>query len=126
LGTRTTNTATSGTLATGATGTVNITLAKTSSILSVSSNYPAEVRLYDTAANLTADASRPSTTAPLAGIGLICQNTTTSTPQTIHQSPVSTFVNNDTIVGATGYLSITNKDTISRAITVTIVHLPQE
>lgn len=121
---RVTTTVATGTLAAGAYETLPITLAEATDILTVATDYPAEVRLYNTAAARTADLSRLTITPPLAGNGLVCQNTTAAGALSINQDPVETFANHDGTISTTGYLTVWNRDTVSRVITVTIGHYP--
>lgn len=123
---RATAAASTGALAAGATASVNVSLAKTSDILNLATNYPAWVRVYSTAAARTADASRPITQDPVPGAGVVLEVLTSSLQLSIPMSPVPSFANGDGTPGPTAYLSITNMDTVSRSITATLTHLPQE
>lgn len=123
---RTTSSVTTNSLLIGNNQLLSITLAKTTDILVVQTDYPAEVRLYNTSAARTADLSRSSLIVPAPGNGLVCQNTTTAGTLVINQDPVTTFANHDNPVTTTGYLTVWNKDTVSRIITVIITHLPKE
>lgn len=117
---------TTGSIASGAVTNIEIDLAKSSEIYTVTTDHPAEIRMYSTSAARTTDSSRPSTTAPIAGKGFICQNTTTLSDLAINQSPVPKFVNHDLPVGTTAYLSVKNMGGAPAAITVTISHVRQE
>jgi hypothetical protein len=123
---RTTATITTASLAANATENGSITLAKTSQIFHIETDFPAWIRLYDTDAARTADASRLSTVFPTAGTGVVADIVTAVGALAINQSPVETFVNNDSPAAAACYYAIKNLDSVDRAITLTIVHFPQE
>jgi hypothetical protein len=124
--TRLSATATTGSLAASATTSGTITLSKTANVLSIGTNYPAWVRLYDTDASRIADNSRAYTTFPTAGTGVIADTTTTAATPTVYQSPTEMFVNNDSPITTTCYYAIKNMDTVSRTIGLTVVYLPIE
>jgi len=105
---------------------IPITLAPCTMILTVATNYPAEVRLYESSASRLADYGRLTTDVPPTGKGLICQNTLVLGAMSVNQSPVSVFTNRDTPESSVGYLAVTNNDTVARVITATITHLVQE
>ena len=86
----------------------------------VSTNYSAWVRIYTDAASRTADASRTEGNDPLPGSGVIAEVITTATGLTQLISPGVVGFNNDTITTSTVYLAVTNKDSSSRIITVTL------
>lgn len=126
---RTMASATTASLAPGATAQVSVPLAKTAEILTVAADHPAEVRLYNTSAARDADASRASVTWPDAGKGLVCQSTFPQAgtgAMSINQDPGPRFANQDVPVGTTAYLSVTNTGAVAVEITVSITYLPQE
>lgn len=123
---RTTASVTTGSIAAGATSNVTIDLSKSTTILKIATDYPAWVRIYVTAAARTADSARPSTSYPVAGAGVVADTITTASSLGVWQDPTSVFANNDSPVTATAYVLITNQDTVSRAITLTVTHLPLE
>ena len=123
---RVTSSVTTAVLASGAAAQVELDLAPTTVLQAISTDHPAEVRVYGTAAARTADASRLPTVPPVAGNGLMFQATTTAGLLTIRTSPVPIFSNGDTVPAPLAYLRVVNKDTVARAITVTLSHLPQE
>jgi hypothetical protein len=86
----------------------------------VSTNYPAWIRIYTDAASRTADASRLEGYDPLPGAGVIAEVITTATALTQLITPGVIGFNNDTITTSTVYLAVTNKDSSSRVITVTL------
>lgn len=118
---------TTGVLAAGATESVGtLALKKTSDLLVIATNYPAWVRVYGTAAQRTADASRSITVDPAPGAGVFADVATTSAVPSIHMSPVPIFVNGDTPAVDVSYLAITNNNSVALAITCTITYLPME
>ena len=123
---RTTSTVTLAALAPGATGVAIIPLNRSTHILSVGTDYPAWVRLYNDAASRTADSSRSFTASPSAGSGVVFDVVTAVGALVVKQSPVEIFVNNNSPTDTNGYVTITNKDAVTRIITLTIIHLPQE
>ncbi len=125
--TRQTASYTTAVLAPGATeSTGSVALRKVSDLLTLATDYPAWVRVYGTAAQRTADASRLITADPAPGAGVFADVATTAAKPSIPMSPVPVFVNGDSPVADTGYLAITNRDTVARAITLTLTYLPQE
>ncbi|WP_257311099.1 laminin B domain-containing protein [Geothrix fuzhouensis] len=111
----------------GASDRLAFELARTTHLLSVGTDSPAEVRIYDSQAACLADISRSTTTPPLAGMGLVCQNTTTSGKLIIQQDPVTTCANLDSTPSNMAWVSVRNTDpSVAKAITVTIVHQPHE
>jgi hypothetical protein len=106
--------------------TVVVTLAKSASILKISTDHPAWVRFYNTDANRVADISRVSTVDPSPGSGVMAEFGTSDLLLSIVASPPPIFSNADKVVNSTAYLTVTNLDTQVRAITVTITYLPSE
>lgn len=121
---RTTVTTTTASLAPGAVATATITLAKLADLLSVAASTPAWVRIYSSAAALTADASRASNVYPSPGGGCIADVITSAAVSSVWMDPVAKFSSPADV--STTYLSITNLDTVARAITVTLIHYPYE
>ena len=116
----------SGTLAPGASANVSLTLAKTSLIKKITTDYPAWIRIFATDAARTVDAGRSFYAYPRSGTGVVADTVTAAGALSVLQDPKSSFSNDDSPVTATAYVTITNFDTVSRDITLTIVHLPQE
>lgn len=123
--TRQTATVTTASLAAGATATATMDIRKVADLLSMETDYPAWVRVYGTAAQRTADAARAITEDPPPGSGCFL-DASTSSGLVVACSPVPVFWNGDSTPDDTAYVSIKNLDTVSRAITVDIVYLPQE
>ncbi len=122
--TPTTTSGTTASLAAGSTGNVEVTMPIVGTIMKVETDYPAWVRLYTLGSWRTADASRPITDDPIAGEGVVLDVLTEAGNLTIYTEPAPIFVNTDVVTPYTGYLAVTNKDYVSRAITVTITYLP--
>ena len=123
---RTTATGTTASLGAGAQGAITVTLNRTTKILSIQTDYPAWVRMYNTMAALTADTFRAQNTDPIAGSGCVLDVATIAGALTIIQNPIEIFANFDTPTTQNAYISVTNNDVVSRAITVTVVHFPIE
>ena len=127
LASRTTKNATITSLAAGASGDLSITAFKAYNLLKIAINHPAWVRLYVNAASRTSDASRAEGTDPLPGSGVIAEVlTTTVGVSTFLMSPAVFGWNNDGTPATTVYAKVTNKDSSSRAITVTLTLIEAE
>jgi len=107
-------------LGTGQTENCQVTGYKSYLLSKVATNYPAWVRIYTDAASRTADSARLEGYDPLPGAGVIAEVITTSTVLTQLITPGVVGFNNDTITTSTVYLAVTNKDSSSRVITVTL------
>jgi voltage-gated potassium channel Kch len=125
-GTSTTATITTASIAPGATANVQVDLAKTTLIKVLETDYPAWVRVCATAAARTADASRNVNSYPRSGSGVVADTVTATGALRVLQDPKPIFANDDDPVSVTAYVAITNNDTVGRAITLTVVHIPQE
>lgn len=118
-----------GTLAANTTENDTLTMAKMFTAYKVTVNYPTRIRLYSTAAARTADASRPNSIPPTPGSqhGVIAD-------LYLDESGKFTWICSPAIIGANAdgsqitsiYAAITNLDSVSRAITVTIYFVAQE
>ena len=73
LQSRTTDTATTGSLASGSAANLNMTTAKSYVLQKITTNYAAWVTVYTDVGSRTADASRAETTDPLPGSGVIAE-----------------------------------------------------
>ncbi len=124
--TRATAAASTGTIGVGTRAEIPITLAKSCDIQKIATDYPAYVVIYNTAASRAADSARISTVDPTPGTGVLTEVTTTAALLGIPMSPVPVFVNDDATPAATCYLSVQNKDSVSRDITVTITYTQRE
>ncbi len=101
-----------------------LTLGKGGIALKITTDYPAWVRVYSSTDAQTADASRPITTDPEAGAGVLLEVLTATGALTINLSPTAV------LFSATGEttipITVTNKDTETRSITVTVTTVPLE
>lgn len=126
LQTRTTATGYTLSISSGTTSTINITGFKTYLLSKVATSYPAWVRIYTDGTSRTNDSARTEGNDPTPGSGIIAEVITTSGSLTQLISPGVIGFNNDTSTVTTVYLSVTNKDTVSRAIGVTLTLLQLE
>ena len=113
-------------LAAGATENCQVTGAKSYLLSKLVTNYPAWVRLYSDATSRTADASRTEGNDPIPGSGVIAEIITTSSALTQLITPGVLGFNNDTTSTSTIYLAVTNKDSVSRVITIDLTILQLE
>jgi hypothetical protein len=113
-------------LAAAATGNYQVAGAKSYLLSKLVTNYPAWVRLYSDATSRTADASRTEGNDPLPGSGVIAEIITTSSALTQLITPGVLGFNNDTTSTSTIYLAVTNKDSVSRVITIDLTILQLE
>jgi hypothetical protein len=130
LATRTTTTATTGSIAQAASTNITIpTAGKTFSLLKLAINAPAWVVLYIDSASRTSDASRTEGTDPAPGSGVITEvSTTTSGASTFNMTPAVVGWNNDGTPAAQVYAKVVNKRATSgsNTITVTLTNLALE
>ena len=127
LPSRTTKSATTGSLAAGAVVDLSITAFKAYNLLKIAIDHPAWVVLYTDDTNRTADDGRSEGTDPTPGAGVIAEvSTTTAGATTFLMSPGVFGWNNDGTPGTTVYAKVLNKDTVSRAITVTLTLIQAE
>jgi hypothetical protein len=82
--------------------------------------------LYTDATSRTSDSARTEGNDPTPGSGIIAEVITTSGSLTQLITPGVIGFNNDTSTVTTVYLSVTNKDTVSRSIGVTLTLLQLE
>jgi hypothetical protein len=108
------------TVAPGATQNCQVIGYKSYLLSKVLTNYSAWVRIYTDSTSRTDDASRTEGNDPLPGSGVIAEVITTATGLTQLISPGVIGFNNDTVTTSTVYLAVTNKDSSSRVITVTL------
>jgi hypothetical protein len=105
--------------------TQNITLSKLGSLLSVTTDYPAWIRIYGTSSSRSADFTRLITSDPVASAGVYLDILTVGgTPLMLN--PIAGFCNTDTTPTGTAYLSIVNQDITTRIINTSISYLPLE
>jgi hypothetical protein len=113
-------------LAAAATGNYQVAGAKSYLLSKLVTNFPAWVRLYSDATSRSADASRTEGNDPLPGSGVIAEIITTSSALTQLITPGVLGFNNDTTSTSTIYLAVTNKDSVSRVITIDLTILQLE
>lgn len=120
---RSTVTSTTASLDPDASADATVTVPASYAIYQVATNYPARVRLYLSSSQRTADAARPVTEDPEGDHGCILEVVTTSGVSSLDLSPVAIGA---CPTGTSAYLSITNLDTVARAVTVTLDVLSME
>jgi hypothetical protein len=115
-------------VATGATVSSTITMAKSFTLMKVVCTFKTRVRLYSTAAARDADATRPYTTPITVGTqhGMICDlQLDTADNLSWVMSPEAEGSNVDTGT-ATIYYNITNLEASTKSLSVTFTYLPEE
>lgn len=125
LTSRTTAVGTTGSIADLDYDTININGFKSYMLLKIQTDVAAWVTLYCDDASRTADLSRPETTDPTPGSGVIAEVITTGA-QTVLMTPTVMGFNNDATPGATIYAKVVNKSGTTQAITVTLTLLQLE
>lgn len=126
LSSRTVLSTTTVSLSAGNTSTESLAGFKTYVLHKVQTTFPAWVRIYSDSTSRTADLSRESGTDPLPGSGVIAEVITTSGSLTQVLTPGVIGFNNQSPVGDTVFLSVTNKDAVSRSIAVSVTLLQLE
>jgi len=122
----TTLTLNAGVVVIGTPNTIAFQLPALTSILSITTSYPAWVTLYTSQTALTSDASRVITADPTAGSGAVVDAYCTTGVPTVVTSPVPTFNNPTSAPMANAYLSVRNMGGSNGPITVTIIHCPEQ
>ena len=113
--------AATGSIGIGSTTNISITAHKSYGLLKVGISSAAWVRLYVDEASRTSDANRSYLVDPAAGSGLIAEvRTETTGISTFLMTPGVIGWNNDVSVGSTVYAAVTNNETESANITVTL------
>jgi len=123
---RNTVTVTTTSLADNATFTGTISLAKTYTLLKITTNIPARVRIYDTVANRSADLSRPVGTPHAENSGLILEYVTTLGILSATLSPLVDGTSLETTPTSNIPISITNLSGSTDTVTVTFTYIPLE
>ena len=130
LQSRTTTTATTGSIAQAASTSLTIpTAGKSFSLMKVTINAPAWVVLYIDSGSRTSDASRTEGADPAPGSGVITEvSTTTAGASTFNMTPAVLGWNNDGTPAAQVYAKVVNKRATSgsNTITVTLTNLALE
>lgn len=125
LGTRSNVSATTASLANGATGNIDITGHKGYVLYKISTSAAAWVRIYTDSASRTADAARSESVDPGTNSGVITEVITTGA-NTIVIAPGTIGFNNESTPTTTIPLAVTNKSGSTAAITVTLTILQIE
>lgn len=121
---RTTSVVTTGSLANGATANVTMTLPAGYRLLKIETDVAARVRLYDSAASRTADASRPIGTDPTGRHGVILDFVTTQAALSWWMNPV---VDGYTADASTSVpVAVTNLSGGAHTVTVTLTYVRSE
>jgi len=111
---------TTASLAANTTEEYEATITKISSLLSVVTTTPAWVRVYPTQAAMVADRTRLITEDPEPSDMCVLDVSTAVGALTVNCNPIVIFCNFDSPIVNKAYVSVTNIDTVSRAITNTI------
>lgn len=114
-----------GTLANGARGPINITGYKSYALLKIQTSAAAWVRIYVSEAARAADESRTEGEDPLPGAGIIAEVITTGA-ETVLITPGTIGFNNETIVTTNIPCRVTNKSGGDANITVTLTAIQLE
>lgn len=126
LASRSLSTATATTVAADDSATVEATGFKSYVLSKISTNYPAWVVIYSDEASRTADSARTVGTDPLSGSGVIAEVITTSGNLTQLITPGVVGFNNSDPVTSTIYIKVTNNDSVTRDVAVTLSLLKLE
>lgn len=127
--TRTIISATTASLAAGATGNLSIPLGKSFQLLKLETSAPALVRLYTTPAKRTADASRILGQIPTGEHGVITEDVTANGSLTIDYMSLGLFIfgaNMELTPSLNIAASVTNRSGSTQAITVTFTRIERE
>lgn len=107
-------------LAAGASTDFTLNLGTLYTLLSVTSNFPAWVRLYNTSAARTNDTrTTPGYPYPASGTGFYAEVLTTATPQTITLAPTPICQG----TSSTSYLRVVNRDSVTRTLQLSFTHI---
>jgi hypothetical protein len=107
-------------LAANAFATVDVALDLADEVYRITTDRPARVRAYDTAAHRTADAARLVTADPTGDHGLLLEVVTATGLLGLDLSPVITLMNMDATPAPTIYFAVQNLDTITGVVTVNL------
>ena len=118
---------TTGSIGAGTTADITISGAKAYSLFKIETSHAAWVRLYTDTTSRTNDASRAYTTDPTPGSGVLAEvYTTTSGSNTFKMTPAVTGWNDDATPSTNIYAKVTNNESTSQDITVTLTILRME
>ena len=126
LGTRSTKSATTASLANNAAGNLSITAYKSYALLSIKPSVAAWVTLYTDAAARTADANRVQGADPAPDAGVIAEVITTTAATEVKMSPGVIGWNNDATPSTTVYAKVVNKSGSTGTIDVELKVLQLE
>ena len=126
LGTRSTKSATTASLANNAAGNLSITAHKSYALLSIKPSVAAWVTLYTDAAARTADANRVQGADPAPDAGVIAEVITTTAATEVKMSPGVIGWNNDATPSTTVYAKVVNKSGSTGTIDVELKVLQLE
>ena len=125
LQSRTTANGATASIADGASGTIDITAAKTFALLKVETSAAAWVTIYTDGTSRTNDTSRTEVQDPAPGSGVLAEVITTGAATQII-TPGTFCWNNDGTPADTTYLKVVNKSGSTQAITVTLTYVQLE
>ena len=118
---------TTGSIGAGTTADITITGAKAYSLFKIDTSHAAWVRLYTDTTSRTNDASRAYTTDPTPGSGVLAEvYTTTSGSNTFKMTPAVSGWNDDGTPSTNIYAKVTNNESTSQDITVSLTILRTE
>jgi cytoskeletal protein CcmA (bactofilin family) len=118
---------TTGSIGAGTTADITISGAKAYSLFKIETSHAAWVRLYTDTTSRTNDASRAYTTDPTPGSGVLAEvYTTTTGSNTFKMTPAVTGWNDDATPSTNIYAKVTNNESTSQDITVTLTILRME
>jgi hypothetical protein len=101
-------------------------LGKTCTVIRIATDYPAWVRIYSTEAHQTADQGRAIAEDAEGEHGMLLEVLTTPTNLTLDLAPAAQCYSLESTPGTDLKVTVTNKDTVARAITVTVTYLAFE
>ncbi len=113
-------------LAAGAGASGTVPLAKGWRVVHVSTNRPARVRLYTTAAKREADVSRAVGVAPIGDHGCMFEVDTTAALLTLNLGPQAIGNNMEAVPSAAIAYRVENLDTVTGVVTVTLIWQQEE
>lgn len=121
---RTTTTHTSGSIASGITDNSTLTVAPGWRAFNATTDRAARIRIYDTSAHRTADASRAVGTDPTGNHGLLFELVTTVGQLSYTLTPAVDFASSDG--SSTYYVAVTNLSGLTATVTTTYSYIRTE
>jgi hypothetical protein len=125
LTTRNTANGTASALAANTATNVTFSVAKSFALLKIQTSCAAWVRIYSDSTSRTADQSRDITSDPASDVNMIAEVVTTSAQTQVISPGVIGFNNDDTPTDFV-YLRVTNRETSTQNVQVTLTYLPLE